>query len=228
MTQGLLLGELVEACYDLRAGGAAGDPEFWNAFVAETFRSLTEAYGALSEDIAVGDPLTIATFLEVKNVLALETLERDLVLNALTVWPERHLWQAAEGRPGPPIILSPRQAIGGRLIHAARRGRAVWFPDGFEAGSLSEMHRRLSFITLQTEMLTRFLVRTAERLPDLPPAWSDWSQPAARVIGLLYSGRLAATDSTSPGVQIEASGPEAVEAINKVRRHWPPLGDLQP
>jgi hypothetical protein len=216
----LALEDLVEACYDLRVGGDADDPAFWDRFVHARVDAIAPRYGAQGGRARIGAPMTIATFVEA-DVHALRAGLRDRVLNALTVWPDRPVWRDARMTDRLEVALGPRHAAGGRLIHAARRGRAVWFPDGFaRGGSLSEMHRRLTFVTMQTEMLVRFLTASAGRPPlsSLPPTWSDWAHVAARAIGPLYAGRLAAADSNSPALQVDSSG--AKGSIDAVRRFF--------
>jgi hypothetical protein len=209
------LGDVVEACYDLRGDGSRGSS--WDEWVAGSVGPAAALLG--DPELHNKTPLTVVTFVEVDDVLSLADAQRDRVLNALTGWPERPKWsQAAIDRLD--VKLAPRRAIEGRVVHAARRGRTFWFPDGFVGGAtLSEDHRRFCFTTMQTEMLVRFMAETAPRLDALPPAWEDWAKKAARTIGLLYADdQLAAWDSTSPRVQVDSSGEAG--AINLVRERF--------
>lgn len=209
----LSLEGVVEACYDLR--GDRDSQSSWDEWVAGSIDPVTNLLGGpeLEQETA----LTVVTFIEVDDVLDLDEARRDRVLSALTGWPERPTWPKAE--VDRLDVRLTGDAVEGRVVHAASRGRTIWFPDGFAGGTtLSAGHRRLCFTTMQTEMITRFMLETAPRLPSLPPAWDDWAKKAARTIGLLYGDRLAASDSDSPRVQIESSG--GVDRINRVLAHF--------
>lgn len=219
----LPLGDVVEACYDLR--GDPGAENSWDEWVAGSIGPAAALFGA--PDLRPQAPVTVVTFLEVVDVLALDEKRRDSVLNALTGWPERPHWPHVKVARLD-VELAPRRAVEGRIVHAARHGRCIWFPDGFVGGkTLSEDHRRFCFSTMQTEMLIRFMVETDRRLNDLPPSWDDWAKRAAPAIGLLHADdQLAAWDSSSPRVQIDKS--DALPAINRVRAHYSHPGRLLP
>jgi hypothetical protein len=217
--------DLVESCYDLRTAGGE-DPGFWNRLGYEHAKSLAGLYGNADAANSLGVQLTISTFLEAQ-LAALDGAKRNQILNALAVWPDRNEWRISKVKPSQATQVKLRNEVKGRLIHSASRGRTVWFPDGFSGpvpgGQGGLMHRRLTFLTMQTEMLARFLDDTSRRADNpslLPAAWSDWALKASRAIGFLYGQRVKAVDSDSPKVQIDESSFK--EGIEKVRGHFYP------
>lgn len=143
--------------------------------------------------------------------------------------------------PPPPLAesrLDTGVAVTGHLVHAAQRGRSVWFPRDFAPSPAkqtlcSDYHRGLVLTSLQVESMCGFLSDTVGHLEDQPGSLQAVHQDSACIVagllGRLYGDvkpfpRTPPRYSSSVRPHVDANG--YVKAIADVREEVCNLSSL--
>lgn len=134
-----------------------------------------------------------------------------------TNWRMANLHKLAECRLDPIDKDTPF-----RLLYGTDKGRAVWFPDAFEARGVTHLlgcyHKNLTMLSLQVESLIAMSLIADSYLTTgrlMPPSMEDLARRSVIMLDRLYKGE-STYKSKSAARQIVDSG--HLGAINNVRK----------
>jgi hypothetical protein len=236
------LSEAVERAFRVRYDSVidvSWDGEPTRAMTYEQFalaalrRAKRLALGAEPQEVDAPKPFSVFTVVKGRDADSQAAPppggELHRVLQALTGWSRTWQGDRLTDLDASSMIGIKKRSPLGHTVHAARRARAVWFPESFQAAghshALACYHRNLTLLTMQVESLSRLLVETAVKLEagDLAPAHRTVAQLAAGVIGRLYGYSDRTYQSLSPRHHVDQNGYS--EPANRVRALFgqPPL-----
>lgn len=158
----------------------------------------TTAYGTGIPSVR-GETFSIVSVLDGDGVDIVQPISEEIqkALAGLTSWNDD--WIAIKPDDLKLSSIRIRKSPDSHALYASKRGRAVWFPAGFETATgstqrLNCYHNNLLMATLQTDSLCRLCAAAAQQLANGEKK-KDWSQTyrncvriAAGLLGRIYGG----------------------------------------
>jgi hypothetical protein len=188
--QGLSLPAFVEAAERLRRDVLPGS---WNGdatsrtlddFARRALDSLLRSHVGRARVLLEGQrhPFSVATVLRA-DAAGVPTSDLESQLYTLAAW--------RAGTPAPDDHLLLEIQVPGDVFLAAGRGRVVWAPSRFAPANpprhdLVDLHREVTWLSLQVDALHRLVRQVDAYDGDLPPVLLSRRRDAAMLLGRLY------------------------------------------